>query len=76
MYLLCIKIMINKKESEDFISNLEEKAAAKVRGQIWDFLIAENDSHVKFSLCTKFHAFIIKWMIIPKMMPMCSITHY
>ena len=49
MYLLCIKIMINKKESEDFISNLEEKAAAKVRGQIWDFLIAENDSHVKFS---------------------------
>ena len=49
MYLLCIKIMINKKESEDFISNLEEKAATKVRGQIWDFLIAENDSHVMFS---------------------------
>ena len=58
--------MINKKRVEDFISNLEEKAAAKVRGQIWDFLIAQNDPHVMFSLCTKFHAFIIKWMIIPK----------
>ena len=69
MYLFCIminKIMINKKRVEDFISNLEEKAAAKVRGQIWDFLIAQNDLHVMFSLCTKFHTFIIKWMIIPK----------
>ena len=32
MYLFCI--MINKKRVEDFISNLEEIAAAKVRGQI------------------------------------------
>ena len=65
MYLLCIKIMINKKESEDFISNLEEKAATKVRGQIWDFLIAENDSHVMFSFVPIFQCFYRKWMIIP-----------
>ena len=31
---------------EDFIGNLEEKAAAKVRGQIWDGPIAQNDPYV------------------------------
>ena len=45
---------------EDFIGNLEEKAAAKVRGQIWDGPIAQNDPYVIFLLCTKFHAFMIK----------------
>ena len=48
---------------EDFIGNLEEKAAAKVRGQIWDGPIAQNDPYVIFLLCTKFHAFMIKWTI-------------
>ena len=45
------------------IGDLEEKAAAKVRGQIWDGPIAQNDPYIMFLLCTKFHAFIIKWTI-------------
>ena len=51
---------------EDFIGNLEEKAAAKVRGQIWDGPIAQNDPYVMFLLCAKFHAFMIKWTIHSK----------
>ena len=45
---------------EDFIGNLEEKAAAKVRGQIWDGPIAQNDPYVMFLLCAKFHTFYDK----------------
>ena len=68
MFLLCIMIQMTYeiRRVEDFIGNLEEKTAAKVRGQIWDGPIAQNDPYVMFLLCTKFHAFMIKWTIHPK----------